>query len=96
MTFLEHLTVASRLMISMVTERKSKFKQLLFLDNTTTSNHPVDLIYENNPNIDIDTFSLVEVNIVIKQMKLSKAPALANERSVVTTKLKEDSKTKQT
>ena len=55
---------------------KTYFKQLLSSDNTRTSNHPVDPIYETNPNIDTDIFSLAEINIVIKQMKLGKAPGL--------------------
>ena len=57
---------------------KTHFKQLLSSDNTRTSNHPVDPIYETNPNIDTDIFSLAEVNIVIKQMKLGKVPGLRN------------------
>ena len=55
---------------------KTYFKQLLSSDNTIISNHPVDPIYETNPNIDTDIFSLAEVNIAIKQMKLGKAPGL--------------------
>ena len=55
---------------------KTYFKQLLSSDNTRTSNHPVDPIYKTNPNIDTDIFSLAEVNIAIKQMKLGKAPGL--------------------
>ena len=55
---------------------KTYFKQLLSSDNTRTSNHPVDPIYETNPNIDTDIFSLAEVNIAMKQMKLGKAPGI--------------------
>ena len=51
-------------------------KLLLSSDNMRTSNRPVDPIYETNPNIDTDIFSLAEVNIAIKQIKLGKAPGL--------------------
>ena len=55
---------------------KTYLKQLLSSGNTRTSNHPVVPIYETNPNIDTDFFSLADINIAIKQMKLGKAPGL--------------------
>ena len=55
---------------------KIHFKQLLSSGNTSISNHPVDPICETNPNIDTNTFSLAEVNVAIKQIKLDKAPRL--------------------
>ena len=57
---------------------KKKFIQgedrLKTSDNTSASKNPVNLIYETNLSIDTDTFSLVEVNIAIKQIKLGKDP----------------------
>ena len=55
---------------------KTYFKQLLSPDNPRTSNHPVDPIYETNPNTDTDIFSLAEIYIAIKQIKLGKATGL--------------------
>lgn len=49
---------------------KTHFKRLVSSDNPSTSNHPDD------PNIDNDTFSRAEIDVVTKQMQLRKAPGL--------------------
>ena len=45
-------------------------------ETVSTAQTTSDPIYESNRNIDTDIFSLAEVNIAIKQMKLGKAPGL--------------------